>query len=59
MERSQRGRALAPRSRFGRARSAAVTLLVACAVGLATFVGGWAMQAASLPTPRRSPHATR
>ena len=35
-------------------RSAVVTLLVACAVGLATFAGGWAVQAASLPPPERS-----
>jgi hypothetical protein len=34
-------------------RSAVVTLLVACAVGLATFVGGWAVQAASLPPPEK------
>lgn len=28
-------------------------MLVACAVGLATFAGGWAVQAASLPPPEK------
>lgn len=41
-------------ARFGRVRSPVVTLLVACTVGLATFTGGLAVQAASLPPPERS-----
>ena len=35
-------------------RPIVVTLFVACAVGLATFAGGWAVQAASLPPPEKA-----